>query len=157
MVPEITWSFDALNTYNSVIDYLQNEWTEKEVKNFANRTREKLKIIQLQPKIGRLVNKKLHIHRTLVHKKTTLFYRYRPNKKRDRIAIVLEQSAKSTTIEIQGIAASQKLFRCFLYNGRLFSLPVPPYAVAEVEIEIKGHIFVALAISGNVERSKVVE
>ena len=81
MVPEITWSFDAINTYNSVIDYLQNEWTDKEVMNFANRTREKLQIIQLQPKIGRLVNKKLHIRRTLVHKKTTLFYRYRPNKK----------------------------------------------------------------------------
>jgi plasmid stabilization system protein ParE len=75
MVSEIIWSAGAIDTYNAIIQYLYDEWTDKEVRNFGKRVDAKLQILRLQPRIGRLVNKKGNVHRTLVHKKITLVYR----------------------------------------------------------------------------------
>ncbi len=81
MVSEIIWSGRSIDTYNAIIDYLLKEWTDKEIYNFATRVSDKLKILKLQPRIGMVVNKRQNIYRTLVHKRVTLVYHYKPLKK----------------------------------------------------------------------------
>ena len=38
MVKEIIWTPQAQITFNNVIDYLQNKWTEKEIVKFVEST-----------------------------------------------------------------------------------------------------------------------
>jgi plasmid stabilization system protein ParE len=58
MVEEITWSPKAIITYDAVIVYLQEEWTEREVINFVTRVDKKLKLLQTHPRIGVVTGKK---------------------------------------------------------------------------------------------------
>jgi len=81
MVRKIIWSPEAIDTYISIIEYLEKEWTEREVRNFMLRVHEKLGILSQQPLIGRLSSKKRNNYRTLINKHTTLVYHYKPIKK----------------------------------------------------------------------------
>jgi len=38
MALKTIWSLDAEETFESIIDYLQEMWTEKEVRNFVHKT-----------------------------------------------------------------------------------------------------------------------
>lgn len=80
MVPKIVWSPEAIDTYNAIIQYLHDEWTDREVYHFGKKVAFKIHILQMQPKSGRLLNNRRAIYRTLIHKKTTLVYRYRVRK-----------------------------------------------------------------------------
>jgi plasmid stabilization system protein ParE len=47
----IKWSEEAIKTFDRNIDYLEREWTEREIISFINLTVQKLSIIQSNPKI----------------------------------------------------------------------------------------------------------
>ena len=81
MVRKIIWLPEAIRTYLGIIDYLQSEWTEQEIAKFAELVRRKLATLEMQPRIGRRAGKKRNVFRTVVHKKVTLVYRYKPVKK----------------------------------------------------------------------------
>ena len=80
MVNEIIWSPRAVKTYDAVIEYLLKEWTEREVRNFVLKVDQKLNLLQAQPRIG-VRGRKPNYHKTLVHKKVSLIYHYKPLKK----------------------------------------------------------------------------
>ena len=80
MVQKIIWSNLAIRTYIDNISYLQQEWTQREIDNFINATERKLELLKLQPTIGALTNKRLHIRKTLIVKRVLLIYRYKPRK-----------------------------------------------------------------------------
>ena len=81
MVYNVIWSSLALRTYISNIEYLEKEWTTKEVRNFIAAVHRKTTLLSFQPKIGRLTNKRIHLRRTIIHKRVVLIYRFRPIKK----------------------------------------------------------------------------
>ncbi len=81
MVFKIIWSPLALKTYISNIEYLEAEWTNREVKNFLDAVQRKLSILSFQPKTGRLTSKRLHLRQTVIHKRMILIYRFKPQKK----------------------------------------------------------------------------
>ena len=81
MVQKITWSPEALKTFLDTISYLKENWTEKEIANFTERVDEKLSVMQHHPRLGSIKNRKLNIHKTIVHKKIILIYKYKPLKK----------------------------------------------------------------------------
>ena len=80
MVQKITWSPESIDTYVSIMEYLEEKWTEREIDNFIARVDEKLNILKQQPLIGRISSKKKKTYRTLIDKHTTLVYRYKPVK-----------------------------------------------------------------------------
>ena len=45
MAYEITWSVEARFTCLSIIDYLDREWTEREIINFVERVHNKLNLL----------------------------------------------------------------------------------------------------------------
>jgi plasmid stabilization system protein ParE len=81
MVQEVIWSPEAVDTYVAILEYLEKEWSEKEVKNFIARVNEKLDLLKQQPLLGRASGKKKGTYRTLINYRITLFYHYRINKK----------------------------------------------------------------------------
>ncbi len=81
MVQKIIWSPESIDTYISILEYLEEKWTEREINNFISRVEEKLNILKQQPLIGRISNKRKKTYRTLIDKHTTLVYYYKPLKR----------------------------------------------------------------------------
>lgn len=81
MVEKITWSKEAIHTFFQICDYVKGTWTIKEVEQFEYRVKERLNLIKSNPRLGNLTGNRPNIHKTLVHKKVLLIYRYKPIKK----------------------------------------------------------------------------
>jgi plasmid stabilization system protein ParE len=82
MVYKVNWTLKALESYISNIKYLESAWTEKEVKNFAALVEKKINLLSRQPEIGTSRNKKqVNIRHTVLHKRVSLIYRVKPQKK----------------------------------------------------------------------------
>jgi len=74
------------------MDYLQDKWSEREMRNFARAVYDKLRTLELQPKMGTLLNTKRRTYRTLVHKKVSLVYRYRLRRKEIELVVFWNNS-----------------------------------------------------------------
>ncbi len=81
MVHKIVWSALAVKTYVDNIEYLEKEWSEKEVVNFIAAVKRKLLSLSLQPRLGVTTNKRANIRKTIVNKRILLIYRHKPQKK----------------------------------------------------------------------------
>jgi plasmid stabilization system protein ParE len=82
MAYKIVWTAEAKLTYLQIIDYLEKEWTDKEVSKFAKRVHDKLSILIEHPAIGRLHNKNRYkIYITMVTQQTSLVYHVKPLKR----------------------------------------------------------------------------
>ena len=82
MVYQVVWTLKALESYISNMKYLEKAWTEKEVNRFAALVEKKIKLLSVQPGIGTSRNKKqLHTRHTVLHKRISLIYRVKPQKK----------------------------------------------------------------------------
>jgi plasmid stabilization system protein ParE len=81
MVQKVIWSPEALHTFIQIISYLNENWTHKEVEKFADRVDEKLALLSLNPRLGSIKSKKANTHKTVIHKKVLLIYKYKPLKK----------------------------------------------------------------------------
>ena len=81
MACKINWTKKAWQTYESNIKYLENDWTEKEIKTFVRLVDQKLLNLSNQPLIGNSRNKRYpNIRFTLVHKRVALIYKHKPLK-----------------------------------------------------------------------------
>jgi plasmid stabilization system protein ParE len=81
MVYKVVWTPEALQTYLQVISYLENKWTEREVKNFAKGVENKIELLKKFSGIGSPFDKKRRLRKTLVHKQVQLYYRIRLQKR----------------------------------------------------------------------------
>jgi plasmid stabilization system protein ParE len=80
MVYSVIWSDLAVKTYISNIQYLETQFTETEIKAFITAVQRKIALLRTQPRLGRLTNKRENVRVTVIHKRVTLIYRYRPIK-----------------------------------------------------------------------------
>jgi len=79
MVCKIVWSELALKSFLSNIYYLKSDWTQTEVDKFTTATDEILKLLCLQPQIGRLTSQRAFLRKILVSKRIILIYRFKPS------------------------------------------------------------------------------
>ena len=70
----IKWLPEAELTYALVLEYLEENWTSKEMMNFIDRTEEVIEYISKRPK-QYIYSKKKDAYRAVVTKQTSLFYR----------------------------------------------------------------------------------
>lgn len=83
MVYQIVWTPKALESYLNNIEYLEQNWTSKEVTKFVNRVEKKILLLSVQPYIGASRSKKRpNLKFTLLHKRIILIYLVKPNLKR---------------------------------------------------------------------------
>jgi len=74
----IKWLPEAERTFALVIEYLEENWTPKEVLTFIDRTDEVIKYIADRPKQYIYSNRK-DAYRVVVTKQISLFYRIKSN------------------------------------------------------------------------------
>lgn len=79
MALPIEWSKEAKSTFQNILAYLEEKWTDKEIKNFINRADAVLKIIKERPLVYQ-ASKSKSIRRAVVTKHNKLFYRVTKSK-----------------------------------------------------------------------------
>ncbi len=74
MALEIIWSQEADNNLAAIISYLENNWTEKELKKFASILEEKINLIAEYPLSGKQSQRLHGTRECILTKHNTLFY-----------------------------------------------------------------------------------
>jgi len=77
---QIFWSPDARNDFVNILEYLNKHWGKQGVLNFINRTEQVLQLISDNPLLFISSEKKPSVHRCVVVKQISLFYRINNNK-----------------------------------------------------------------------------
>lgn len=92
IVREIYWTNTAKTSFNNIISYLQEEWTEKEVETFFIRTAEFLSVLKRYPEMCRPSQKRKNVRIGILNKHTQIIYHYKPRKR--QIEVLLFWSMK---------------------------------------------------------------
>ena len=80
MALKVVWSPQAIESYDEVITYLKNNWSEKEIKKFVRKSNAVIELICINPKMYKLSSKNKHLHKAFLFKPLSLVYRYKPRK-----------------------------------------------------------------------------
>jgi plasmid stabilization system protein ParE len=73
---KIEWSLEAQANLNNIITYLENEWTEKEIRYFSERLDKQLSVILQTPEIYKKSSRKTGLRECQITNHSTLFYAY---------------------------------------------------------------------------------
>ena len=71
---KIVWSDEALKNLAAITNYLENNWTEKELKQFAGLLDKRLNSIASNPTLFPIFNHITNIRRSVLSKQTSIFY-----------------------------------------------------------------------------------
>ena len=75
MVFEIKWTPRAVNDFESVINYLEADWSEKTAREYANKVDKVLLIISKMPYLYPKISRKKNIRKCLVVKQNAMYFR----------------------------------------------------------------------------------
>lgn len=81
MALEVVWTPRAEAGYARIIRYLEENWTDKEVRNFVRQSHEFFELLREYPEILQKTGKHKNVHRGPINKFTILTYRVKPRKK----------------------------------------------------------------------------
>ena len=76
---KILWTDFALKELEKTVEYLEENWTEKELRNLAENIEEKVSLISQNPNLFQASNYKKEIRRVVILKHNTLYYRIKNN------------------------------------------------------------------------------
>lgn len=71
---KIIWSERAVNNLKSVISYLEETRTEKEINNFSIKLENYIDLIQANPEFFPISKKKSRVRRVVITRQNTLYY-----------------------------------------------------------------------------------
>jgi len=78
---KIVWTTEALELYFQIINYLSQNFSEKEIAAFTQKVEKKFCLSRaIQQCIGHLLNLK-NVYRTIISSQVILIYRFKPLKK----------------------------------------------------------------------------
>jgi plasmid stabilization system protein ParE len=72
-ISKVVWSQEAVENLNKIIQYLEENWTEKEIKKFVLMLEKQISIIKTQPDSFPKANK-LDVRRSVLSNQTTIYY-----------------------------------------------------------------------------------
>lgn len=81
MVSEINWSYRAEISFEEALTYVAEKFSEKDARRFYDLTMQKLHRMQSNPRLGRKVGKQINFRKTIINKRITLYFQYKPRKK----------------------------------------------------------------------------
>ena len=70
----VYWTARAIRDLESIIHYLETNWSEKEVENFYTKLNKAISLISSRPKLFRLTNSRKNLRRCVLSKQTTIYY-----------------------------------------------------------------------------------
>jgi plasmid stabilization system protein ParE len=71
----IIWTDEAYKNLQHIIDFLEKSWTEKEIRKFVRLLDKQLVLITKNPALYPYSKKSRHIHKSVLTKQITLYYR----------------------------------------------------------------------------------
>jgi len=71
---KILWTEEAINNLESILDYLANRWTQREVDNFKVRLSNVIGLIQQNPKLFPISQYNSRLRKAVLSRQTTIFY-----------------------------------------------------------------------------------
>jgi plasmid stabilization system protein ParE len=72
---KLIWSDEALNNLKDIIDYLENRWTQREIRKFAQLLDKQLNRIKDNPFTYTETNRSNGLRKSVLSKQTTIYYR----------------------------------------------------------------------------------
>ena len=73
------WSDRALSDLKNIIDYLTENWTQREIQNFVRKLDKRLHLISINPNLFPPTARRLNIRRSVLTKHTVIYYRAEKN------------------------------------------------------------------------------
>jgi plasmid stabilization system protein ParE len=74
---KLFWSKESLSNLDSILSYLESEWTEKELASFKQKLSKQLELIQKNPKLFPISEVQPRLRKAVLSKQTTIFYEVR--------------------------------------------------------------------------------
>ena len=71
---KIFWSDESLDNLDSILSYLEEEWTSKEVEKFKSKLGKQIQLITKNPKIFPVSKFQPRLRKAVLSKHTTVFY-----------------------------------------------------------------------------------
>ena len=71
---EIDWSDEASANLDSIIEYLQNRWTDREISRFFKKLDKRIDLISRNPLTFPVVDLRINIRRSVLSEQTTIYY-----------------------------------------------------------------------------------
>jgi plasmid stabilization system protein ParE len=99
MAYKIVWTTKAVKGFDSVINYLELNWTDREIRNFIKETEEVLELLKEHPELFQSSAKNKNVHRGLLNRLTILTYRIKPRNK--QIQLINIRSARQKPLKSQ--------------------------------------------------------
>ncbi len=91
MAIEIIWSVRAEKGFDRIVNYLKEDWTEREIRNFMQESQDFFDLLKKNPKILQ-PSKKANIYRGSMNRLTMVTYKIRPRK--EQIVLVNTRSTR---------------------------------------------------------------
>jgi plasmid stabilization system protein ParE len=85
MAYKIRWTKEANETFDKIIKYLENRWTDREIVNFVNKTNQILTQISKHPEMFKS-SSKMKIRMGIITRQTSFFYQI---DNQDKIIVLL--------------------------------------------------------------------
>jgi|AntRauTorckE6833_2_1112554.scaffolds.fasta_scaffold137038_1 plasmid stabilization system protein ParE len=82
---KVKWTPESIKTFNENLEHLSEEWDLQTINRFLDRVDEIIDSISENPYLFQSYNKKYGIHRSVINKHITLFYRIKNSDKIDLI------------------------------------------------------------------------
>ncbi|HKL89547.1 MAG TPA: type II toxin-antitoxin system RelE/ParE family toxin [Allomuricauda sp.] len=73
---KILWTHNAISELKGIVEYLQENWTEKELRNYSQELDHTIELISKNPELFQASKRKKNIRRAVIAKYTNLYYRF---------------------------------------------------------------------------------
>lgn len=87
IVDEVKWTPLATQSFNSIISYLESEFSGREIERFISKTNSLLTILKEHPQMGRPSQKRKNVRIALLTKNTQMVYHYEAHKRKIRLLL----------------------------------------------------------------------
>ncbi len=71
---KIFWTAEALKNLRQIIKYLEENWSEKEIKSFVRKLDKRLNLIAINPKLFAKTEVKKYVRKSVLTKHTVIYY-----------------------------------------------------------------------------------
>lgn len=94
---KLMWSDRALADLKNIIDYLLENWTQREIRNFSRRLDKRLELISVNPNLFPRTTKRKNVRKSVLTKHTVIYYKV----ERNMVAIVTLFDPRQNPIKLK--------------------------------------------------------
>jgi plasmid stabilization system protein ParE len=94
MAYKIVWSPEAVDTFESIIRFINSRFTEKEVAHFVKLVNRRLLLLEKFPYVARTTSRTSKRRRTIIHKRTIIYFKIREGKREIELLSIFDTRQK---------------------------------------------------------------